>query len=120
MATNFTVQDDVQLKIYGVEFSFDSTDLEILKRIDDFATQAQTYGDTMKGRQDYITALEETIQFTIDAIDSILGKGASEKIFKEVPVSLNKALNVMDYISKEVHKAREKSMHQFSPERAKR
>lgn len=120
MATNFTVENDVQLKIYGVEFSFDSTDLNILKKIDDFATQAQEYGDTMINRTDYIKALEETIQFTLDAIDSILGDKASEMIFKDTPVSLNKAINVMDHVAKEVHKAREKSMSKFSPERTQR
>lgn len=120
MVKNFTVQNDVQLQLYGVEFSFDSTDLDILKKIDDFAIKAQTYGDTMVERTDYITALEETIQFTLDAIDSVLGEGASKKIFKDTPVSLNKALNIMSHISQEVHKAREKSMAQFSPERTQR
>lgn len=120
MAKNFTVQNDVQLEIYGVEFSFDSTDLAILKKINDFAEQAQDYGDTVIERTDYITALEETIQFTLDAIDSVLGEGASKKIFKDTSVSLNKALSIMDYISNEVHKARTKSMAQFSPARTKR
>jgi hypothetical protein len=120
MATNFTVENDVQLKIYGIDFSFDSTDLEVLKSIDDFANSTQGYADKVVGRTDYIAALEETIQFVLDAIDSVLGEKASEQIFKDTDVSLNKALSVMEHISDEVHKARKQSMQKFTPERTQR
>ena len=120
MIENFIVQDDVQLKIYGVDFSFDSTDMEIIQKIEDFAKESQEISDRLQDRKDYRVALGEAIQFTVDAIDSVLGEGASSEIFKGTSISINKAVGVMQHISNEISVVRKASIDKFSPKRAKR
>lgn len=120
MTNKFTFSDDVKLDINGVIFEFDSTDLELLERLDKFYKESQEKADAVMLREDYIEALKETIQFTVDAIDEILGEGASLKIFDGTKVTLNKATDVMRYISEEVQSSRSKRINKYAPERAKR
>lgn len=120
MVKNFTVEDDVQLTIYGAEFSFDSTDLELLKKLDKFHEEAVVKADEMKERKDIVVAVKETIDFTLNAIDEVLGEGASLEIFKDTKVSLNKSVGVLNHISEEVANARMKTIDRYTPDRAKR
>lgn len=120
MSNKFTFKDDVQLNINGVEFSFDSTDLEFIAKLEEFSREAQEFGNAMSKREDYVEALKESIEFCCNTIDTLLGEGASEKIFKGTKVSLIKAMDVINYISDEVGKARADSMTKYSPNRAQR
>lgn len=118
--SKFVFKDDVQLNINGEEFSFDSTDIELIKGLEKFANESQEYADSLSKRTDYVEALKEATQYSLDAIDSFLGEGSSKKIFKDEKVSLIKAMNVINYISDETKKARSESMNKYSPNRATR
>lgn len=120
MSNKFTFKDDVQLNINGVEFSFDSTDLEFITRLEKFSKEAQDFGNAMSKREDYAEALKESIEFCCNTIDALLGEGSSKKIFKDTKVSLVKAMDVINYISDETNKARSLSMNKYSPNRSQR
>ena len=120
MVNKFTFKDDVQLNINGVEFSFDSTDLDFIEELDKFSKEAQVLSDEMSRSEDYVEALKEAIEFCCVTIDALLGEGASKKIFKDTKVSLIKAMDVINYISEEVGKARAKSVNKYSPDRTQR
>ena len=120
MTKKFEFKDDVQLEINGEEFSFDSTDIDLVIGIEKFATESQDFATELSKRTDYVEALRESIQFSVDAIDNILGAGASNRIFKDTKVSLVKAMSVINHISEEIGKARAESMNKYSPNRAER
>lgn len=120
MTNKFTFKDDVQLNINGVEFSFDSTDMDLIKGLEKFAIESQDFGETLSKREDYLEAAKEAITFSLAAIDSFLGEGASGKIFKDTKVSIIRAMDVINYISDEVGKARANSMTKYSPNRSQR
>lgn len=120
MVREFRFEDDVQLNINGAEFSFDSTDMDLIKGLEKFAIESQDFAETLSKREDYLEAAKEAITFSLTAIDSFLGEGASDKIFKDTKVSIVKAMDVINYISDEVGKARANSMTKYSPNRAQR
>lgn len=120
MAKNFTVKDDVQLIIYGEEFSFDSTDVELIAKMENFAITSQAKSEELTKGKKNVEALEDVIQFALDTIDNFLGEGASERIFKNTKVTLNRAIAIIDHIVEETNKSRNINFEKFSPQRAKR
>ena len=116
----FVFQDDVKLNINGIEFSLDSTDLELIKKLDKFSKEAPKFADDLGKREDYVQAMEDGINFTLKAIDTFLGEGASEEIFKDVKVSFIKAVNVANHIIQEVNSSRTDTFSKYSPNRATR
>lgn len=120
MINKFTFKDDVQLNINDVEFSFDSTDLDFIEALDKFSKEAQVLSDELLKCENYVEALQEAIEFCCVTIDALLGEGACKKIFKDTKISLIKAMDVINYISEEIGKARAKSMNKYSPDRTQR
>lgn len=120
MTKRFNFENDVNLDIAGVKFSFDSTDLDLLKTLEKFGQESQDIAKEVLKKTDYIEGLKEVIQFNLDAIDKILGEGASNKIFEGQKASLNNTTGVLSYISEEVSLARKRQMDKYAPERASR
>lgn len=118
----FTFSNDTVLDINGEVFEIDSTDLDLIKRIENFRANAEAEANKMTKAEkgSYVKALEDAIKFATDAIDEFLGERASERIFKDTPISLVKALNVVNYISQEISNSRMKSVNKFNPNRAQR
>lgn len=120
MSNNLIFKDDVQITIMGEDFSFDSTDMVIIKKIKDFSEEAPKKMDELKDREDMIKAVEEATQYVVDVIDSILGEGACKRIFKDNPVSMLKATQIIDHINEAIIKARGEKAKEYSTNRATR
>lgn len=120
MVKNYTFENDVVLKLNGVDFSFDSTDFEILENIEKFAEESESKAIEAQKNEDVIGAIKGATEYVLEAIDSILGEGASEKIWENKKVSLNQAVGVINHISEEVIKVRKEAFNRFSPDRLKR
>lgn len=121
MAKKFEFSNNnLELDILGNIYELDVTDPETLRRILNFADEAKVKGEELETREDYVDALEETIQFCLDTIDSILGEGESKKIFKGQKVSLFNALDVINYIVTEVKDHNNQKFKAYSPNRAQR
>lgn len=116
----FVTKGDVSLTINGIDFELDSTDIELIESLDKFSKEAPKLAAENAEREDIVQAAKETTEYALKAIDSFLGEGASEEIFKGQKVSIFKATSVINYINDEMIKARENSFAKFSPNRAQR
>ncbi len=112
--------NNLKLDIAGNIFEFDTTNPELIKRVLDFSEEAQEKSKELSGRDDYVEALEETIQFCLDSIDSMLGEGASKKIFAGRKVGLFDCLDVINYVVSETKADRDSKFQAYSPNRAQR
>lgn len=121
MARKFEFRDNgLKLDIAGNIFEIDTTDPELVGRVYDFSVGAQEMASKLSQKEHYAEALKEAIQFCLDAIDSILGEGASNKIFAGRKISLFDCLDVIEYITTEINADRESRFQKYSPNRAAR
>lgn len=116
----FVTKGDVRLNINGVDFELDSTEVDLIEKLDKFSKETPKFTKENSEREDVVQAVRDTIQYALDAIDSFLGEGASEEIFKNEKVSIFKATSVINHINDEIAKARENNLAKFSPNRAQR
>lgn len=121
MANKFEFKsNDLELDIAGKLFYVDTTDPELIERVLDFAKGAQTMAEELKGKEDYVEELKGTISFCLDAIDSILGEGSSDKIFEGRKVGLFDTLDVISYIVNSMNEGKDNKFLEYSPNRAQR
>lgn len=121
MAKKFVFKDNnLKLDIAGNIFELDTTDVELIRRIQEFSREAQQIAQAMTEKDDYAEALEDTIRFCLDTIDNILGEGSSEKIFTGRKVGLLDCLDVIQFITAEVNEDRASRFQVYSPNRAQR
>lgn len=121
MARKFEFKNnDLKLDIAGSVFYVDTTNPELIERVLDFAKRAQSMAEELSNKEDYVKELKETISFCLDAIDSILGEGASSKIFEGRKVGLFDCLDVISYIIQEINEGKDNKFSEYSPNRAKR
>lgn len=112
--------NDLELDIAGNKFYVDTTDPGLIEKVLDFAKGAEVKAAELKGKEDYVEELKGTIEFTLDAIDSILEEGAVGKIFEGRAVGLFDALDVLSYIVGSINKGKEDKFLEYSPNRAAR
>lgn len=121
MVKKFEFKDnDLKLDIAGEKFKIDTTNIKLVERVSSFGKVATKLSKELEGREDYVQALKETIDFCQGSIDSILGKGATKQIFKNREVSLLDLLDVINYIMAQVKEDRDKKFQVYSPNRAQR
>lgn len=122
MVREFRFEDDVQLKIMGEEFSLDSSDPSLIETLKKFEEEGQEFADQMKSDKEKteVEKIVDMAKYCVTVIDSILGKNASKKIFKDTPVTYFKALGIINYIGTEINAGTDKVMAEYSPNRAQR
>lgn len=121
MVKRFEFKDNkLKLDIAGNIFELDTANPELIKRVLDFSEEAQEKAKELSGKENYVEALEETIQFCLDSIDCMLGEGASRKIFEGRKVGLFDCLDVINYIVSETKADRDSKFQAYSPNRAQR
>lgn len=121
MVKKFDFQNNnLKLDIAGHIYEIDTTDPVLVKRVLDFANEAQALSKEMDKKEDYVQALEDTITFCLDSIDKILGEDTSKEIFTGRKVGLFDCLDVINYITSEVKADRESKFKVYSPNRAAR
>ena len=119
MARKFEFRNNnLELDIAGNKFELDTTDVEVVARVQKFGKEAQEIGKKLADKGDFAEALEETIQFCLDSIDSILGEGSSKEIFAGRKVGLFDCLDVIEYITTEVNESRSTKFQAYGPSRA--
>lgn len=121
MARKFEFKDNkLKLDIAGSIFEIDTTNPELVKRMQTFSIEAQKKAEELSKKEDYIKALEEAIQFCLDSVDKILGEGASQKIFANSTVNFFDCLDIINFVVSEVNEFRKDKFQQYSPNRAQR
>lgn len=121
MDNKFVFQDNGTVLDFGTaKFVVDVTDPDLIDKVLTFAKGAQDKAKELKDNEDYVEGLREIIKFSLGSIDSMLGEGASEEIFKGRKVSMMDAIQVLDYITEEVKKGKETAFKPYSPNRAER
>lgn len=113
-------QNDTELDFEGVKFYIDVTNPEVIERILKFSEAAQKQAENTKTDGNYLEELREVISLGLTSIDSILGEGASDKIFEGRRVGLLDVLDVLNFIQATVKEIREEKFKQYSPNRATR
>ena len=116
----FVTKGDVELEINGVKFEIDSTDIDVIERLDIYSKETPKLMDKLKDREDVIQASREAIQFGVDSVDEFLGEGASAEIWKNQKVTIFKVASVIQYINEKILENREVTLSKFSPNRAAR
>lgn len=120
MARKFEFRDHkTKLDIAGEEFYIDVTDTNLLDRVLEFGKKAQEVR-TSNSEEGYVEDLKRSMVFLQESIDSILGEGASNRIFKDRKVSFFDLLDVMAYIKDALLEGREQKFNQYIPNRAQR
>ena len=121
MTSKFKFKDNGTVLDFGnAKFTVDISNPELIEEVLQFAETAEEKAEKLKSEDDYIKGLREIISFCIEAIDKILGEGASEKIFEGRTVSMLDAIQVIDYIVEEVKKGKTTQFDKYSPDRTKR
>lgn len=120
MVKTFQFRDHkTKLDIAGHIFEVDTTDPESIRKIQEFGQQAIKQ-DFLDKDDEYIVQVEKSLEFMHNAIDSILGEGATEQIFEGRSVSFLDMLDILNYVNDVVLEARKKQFDKYSPERVKR
>ena len=121
MAKKFVFQDNGTVLDFGTaKFTVDISNPDLIDKILVFAKEATKKAKELEKEEDYVKGLREVISFSLGTIDNILGKGASDKIFKGRTVSMLDALQVLDYITTEVKREKSVAYTMYSPENLKK
>lgn len=93
------------LKINGVDFDFDLSDINNLnyyRKCLNALEKCCEYSSKLAGKEKYVYECESAIIF----INAVLGDGADKKIFKKGIATLNECMDVLDIIAKESERQR--------------
>lgn len=101
---NFNDKNKLKLDIAGEVFYVDTTDIEMIKEIDKFAHEAAKIAN--KGEKEGVEALEEVISYCVKFVDTILGDGATKKIFKDRKISLFDLLDLIEFLTNRISEDR--------------
>lgn len=120
MSKQFQFRDHrTELDIAGNKFYVDTTNPELLKRIERFGREAQAQ-DFVDPEDSHIVQVERSMEFMQGAIDDMLGEGATEQIFEGREPSFFDMLDVAEYIRDMTLNNQQKQFERYSPERVKR
>lgn len=117
----------VSLDICGHKYEVDTTSKELVAHLQQFAGKAlemskalQSSVDKKENTEAMEDMVKDSVQFVLDSIDAILGKGAAKQIFEGRIVTLEDACDVITYIIQEIEAARAKRMERYKPGRERR
>lgn len=113
----------LELDINGVKFEIDTTDPKLIGNAEKYGIEMQEYADKSEERAKKAgnaKTMEEMIQICVDSIDMMLGEGATKKIFKDRKVNFFDCIDIINFVTAEIGKARENKLQQYSPNRAQR
>lgn len=102
----------LKLDIAGEVFYVDSSDIQMIKEIDRFAKEAIGLAD--KGQKEGVEALEEVINYCVEFVDTILGEGATKKIFKDRRVSLFDLLSLIEFLAERISEDRVERLKNYT------
>ncbi len=113
----------LELDINGANFQIDTTDPELMQKIEDFSVEALSFVDKAEERAKEMgntKAWVEMIELLTKTIDVMLGEGSTKKIFKDRKVNFFDCIDIVNFINIEIGKFREGKLQKYSPNRAQR
>nr|DAQ38492.1 MAG TPA: tail assembly chaperone [Caudoviricetes sp.] len=113
----------LELDIAGEVFQIDTTNPRLIESAEKYGIKMQEYSkkaEEIAKEHGNAKAMEDMIQICVDAIDVILGEGATKKIFKERKVNFFDCIDVINFVTAEIEKSRENKLQKYSPNRAQR
>lgn len=113
----------LELDMNGTMFKIDTTDPTLIENAEKYGKKMQEYAKIAEKRAEEVgnaKAMEEMIQVCIEAIDIMLGEGATNKIFKDRKVNFFDCIDIINFVTSEIQKKRNDKMQQYSPNRAQR
>lgn len=113
----------LELDMNGTMFKIDTTDPTLIENVEKYGKKMQEYAKIAEKRAEEVgnaKAMEEMIQVCIEAIDIMLGEGATNKIFKDRKVNFFDCIDIVNFVTSEIQKKRNDKMQQYSPNRAQR
>ncbi|MEF9991330.1 MAG: DUF6673 family protein [Peptostreptococcaceae bacterium] len=114
------------IKILGEEFELDTMDLDVSETIEKAMEKVPERLNQMNSNVTRSEAIKETVTIVSECFDTILGEGASEKIFKgkrNLKLAMNAFEELALGIQKEdenVEKEFDESIKKYSPNRVAR
>lgn len=113
----------LELDMNGTMFKIDTTDPTLIENAEKYGKKMQEYAKIAEKRAEEVgnaKAMGEMIQVCIEAIDIMLGEGATNKIFKDRKVNFFDCIDIINFVTSEIQKKRNDKMQQYSPNRAQR
>lgn len=124
MAKKFEFKKNtLELDIAGEVFNIDMTDPELIDNAEKSAQDMIGWSEKAEkvaGEQGQAKAMEMSIQLCIDAIDGILGDGATKKIFKDRKINFFDCLDILEFLKAEMEQSKTEKLQQYTPNRAQR
>lgn len=113
----------LELNINGAEFAIDTTDPKLIENAEKYGKEMQEYAQKAEKRAEEVgnaKAMEEMIQICVESIDVVLGEGATKKIFKDRKINFFDTIDVINFMTSEIEKARDNLYQKYTPNRAQR
>lgn len=109
----------VNLDFDGKEFTLDPFDNDTLTKIEEVGIKASEISESLKDKPAK-EQINDMMDFMVESIDSILGKGAIKEIFGKRKIRFCDLLDIFSYIAEEMKKGRDTIVDRYSPERLKK
>jgi len=109
----------VNLDFDGKEFTLDPFDEDVLTKIEEVGLKANKISGSLKDKPAK-EQINDMMDFMVESIDSILGKGAIKEIFGKRKIRFCDLLDIFSYIAEEMKKGRDTIVNRYSPERLKK
>ncbi len=113
----------LEVDINGAKFQIDPNNPKLLERMEKHGINMQKVAGEMEEvaeKESNAKAMEQMIQVCLDTIDAVLGEGASKDIFKGRKVSFFDTIDVINFMTSEIEKARDNLYQKYTPNRAQR
>lgn len=109
----------VNLDFDGKEFTLDPFDEDVLTKIEEVGLKANKISGSLKDKPAK-EQINDMMDFMVESIDSILGKGTIKEIFGKRKIRFCDLLDIFSYIADEMKKGRDTIIDRYSPERLKK
>ena len=116
----FKFRDNVVILDFdGKKFTLDPFENDTLTKIEEVGLKASEISKSLKDKpaQEQLT---EMMDFMVESIDSILGKGAIKEIFGKRKIRFCDLLDIFSYIAAEMKKGKDTIVDRYLPERLKK
>lgn len=117
---DFRKDSVLTLDLAGNTFEIDVMNVDLINRLNNFSQVAIEKGNEISKREDYTQGVIEVCNICGDAIDEVLGVGSYEKIFAGREVNVVDHIDLINFISAEITKFRNKRFQAYAPNRAER
>lgn len=91
-------KNNVELEIGEAKFSVNLGDPTLITRLRNFSQKAKANAAAITTDQDPVKTINDTFNFVSEALDNLLGAGATDEIFKGRKTSAYDAMDVLVFV----------------------